>query len=271
MKYKLVVADFDDTTVGHDLIIHGDTKKAIYDYVEKGGTFIFCTGRMTESIIQYARELGLKGEVIGYQGAEIADIDTGYVHNSTRISQEIAVVACKYLEENGWYFQVYDGGVFLVEKVTEYAKRYENFARVKMVEVNQKLSEFINNNNIEPLKIMLFLDKNITDDILKHLKDKFKNILTVNRSKATLIELVSKDIDKGKAVELYVKRNGFLKEQVICIGDGLSDMPMIEYAGLGVAMGNAEQSVKDVADFIAPTCDELGLAYVIKKFCLDDN
>ena len=77
MKYKLVASDFDDTMVDDNLKIGEKTKRAVKEYVEKGGKFVLCTGRMISAILPYARELGLHGEVVGYQGTVIADIDTG--------------------------------------------------------------------------------------------------------------------------------------------------------------------------------------------------
>ena len=77
MKYKLVASDFDDTMVDDSLVIGEKTKSAIKTYIEKGGRFLLCTGRMISAILPYARELGLHGEIVGYQGTVIADIDSG--------------------------------------------------------------------------------------------------------------------------------------------------------------------------------------------------
>ena len=76
LKYRMVASDFDDTMVDDTQIIDEATKKAVSDYIARGGRFVLCTGRMISSILPYARELGLHGEVVGYQGTVIADIDS---------------------------------------------------------------------------------------------------------------------------------------------------------------------------------------------------
>ena len=77
MKYKLIVSDFDDTLVDDNQIIDEETIRAIKDYESRGGKFVFCTGRMISAIIPHAKKIGLKGEIIGYQGAVVADIESG--------------------------------------------------------------------------------------------------------------------------------------------------------------------------------------------------
>ncbi len=271
MKYKLIVADFDDTTVGKDLVISNITISAIHEYIKAGGTFVFCTGRMTESIISYARKLGLKGEIMGYQGAETADIETGNVLYSHTIDSKIAEDVCLFLENNGWYYQIYTDGYFWVDKANDYSRHYAVFSGVQMKETGVKLSTSIRENNISPLKIMLILDSSQNNKVLSKVRKKYAKSLTINRSKPTLVEIVSNSIDKGKAVENYAKRHGFKREEIICIGDGLSDIPMIEYAGLGVAMENGDELVKKSAKVIAPHCDEDGLAFIINKYGLNIN
>jgi len=223
MKYKLIVADFDDTTVGKDLVISDDNKKAILSYIQAGGAFIFCTGRMTESILPYARKLGLKGEIMGYQGAEVADIESGKVLFTNTINQNIAEKVCLFLEKNGWYYQLYNGGYFWVEKANEYSRHYEIFSGVTMKEAGIKLSSFVRENSISPLKIMVILEMSQSPIVLNEVRNKFGDMLTINRSKPTLVEIVANDIDKGKAVASYANRHGFKKEEIICIGDGLSE------------------------------------------------
>jgi len=81
-------------------------------------------------------------------------------------------------------------------------------------------------------------------------------------------EVMCKGVSKGRGVEVLANMYGFKREEVICIGDNENDLSMIRYAGLGIAMGNAEEEVKSEADFITRSNDEDGVAYAIDKFIL---
>ena len=77
-----------------------------------------------------------------------------------------------------------------------------------------------------------------------------------------------KGVDKAESIARLLEHIDMKREQCICCGDGFNDKTMVEYAGVGVAMGNAQQVVKDVADYVTASCDEDGLVEVIKKFVL---
>ena len=78
-----------------------------------------------------------------------------------------------------------------------------------------------------------------------------------------------KNIDKAQSLQKLLNSIGLTANEMICCGDGFNDLSMIEYAGLGVAMGNAQPVVKDAADYITGTNDEDGLVEVIDKFIMN--
>lgn len=268
MKYKLLVADFDDTTVDDSLIIPIQVKDSIHQYVKSGGIFTFCTGRMTESIIKYARELDLKGEIMGYQGAEVADIETGKVLFQNSIPEEIALYICEYLDKTGEYYQLYDSGNFYVEKDCPQARDYERFTGIKMNVTNMYLSHFVKTNHVNPLKIMLRIDPKESEKYLTDYNFLFGKLVNVNTSKKHLIEIVDKRVDKGTAVRDLCGRLRISREETVCIGDSLSDVPMIEFAGLGVCVDNGLEIAKKAASLIVPSSNQGGLSYLINNYCI---
>ena len=98
---------------------------------------------------------------------------------------------------------------------------------------------------------------------------RFADSLQVVKSFDTYIEITHRDVSKAKAAEWLAERWGIAREQVLAMGDHENDRSMIEWAGLGVAMGNAISSVKAIADYIAPTDEEDGAAVAIEKYVLD--
>ena len=100
------------------------------------------------------------------------------------------------------------------------------------------------------------------------LQEKFDGILSIYRSEPFFIEIMPKNIDKASSLSRMLKTVGLKQEDVICCGDGYNDVTMVAYAGIGVAMANARDEVKAVADYITGSNDEDGLVDVIDKFIL---
>ena len=102
----------------------------------------------------------------------------------------------------------------------------------------------------------------------KELQEKYKEFASIYRSEPFFIEVMPKNVDKAASLEHMLEKLGISVEQVICCGDGFNDISMIRFAGVGVAMGNAQEAVKEAADYICPTNDEDGLVDVINRFIL---
>ena len=93
--------------------------------------------------------------------------------------------------------------------------------------------------------------------------------LSVYRSEGFYLEMMPLGVDKAYGVAKLLERLGYRRSQMVCCGDGFNDLPMIEYAGFGVAMANAPEQLKEKADYVAPSCDEDGLVDVITRFIKD--
>ena len=93
---------------------------------------------------------------------------------------------------------------------------------------------------------------------------------TVVRSTPFFLEFLNKEVNKGVGVELLAKHLGIKREEVMTFGDAGNDLHMIEYAGLGVAMANAFDEVKEAANYITDTNENDGVAKAIEKFILEN-
>ena len=101
--------------------------------------------------------------------------------------------------------------------------------------------------------------------------EKFGDKLCISRSEPFFVEITPKGIDKAASLERFCKMTGNKRKDMIACGDGFNDLSMIKYAGLGVAMENAQPVVKDAADYVTASNDEDGVAKVIHKFILKDD
>ncbi len=266
MKYKLIVSDFDDTLAGDDQYVPESTVRAIQDYIARGGKFVLSTGRMISAILPHARRLGLHGEILGYQGSVVADIDSGKFLYEDSIPYEYALEVAEFLEERGIYYHIYEDDTFVIEKETEFSLEYRKFTFLPPKIVGVKLSEYMRSKHLSPTKILLINHPERIPELLELVGNAFGEKMLVNSSKRFIVEVVKKGTDKGTGLVALAKRAGVPLDEVIAVGDGLNDIPMLNVAGLPITVENACQTVKEVAKVVAPDCHHEPIKWVIENF-----
>lgn len=271
MRYKLIVADYDDTILRSDLTIPNTLFDAVVKYENRGGYFRIATGRMPCAILPAAKKLGLKGEILTFQGGIVADIETGNVIERTSIPLNIAADVCDYLRGKGIYHHIYEEDSFVANEETEYSEIYKSFCQCPMIVTEKPLSKYLTDKNYEPVKILVMEAPDKISSHMEELLSVFGDVCFITTSKPWLIEIINKNVDKGKAVKKMGEKLGVTAAETIAIGDSLNDLPMIKYAGLGVAVGNAGTDLRRIADVIAPSNDDNGVEYIIRKYGLGEN
>lgn len=271
MKYKLIVSDFDDTFIKDDHTYSKDLVDTVHRYIDKGGKFMIATGRMIESIRPACIDIGLKGEVIGFQGAVIADIESGTELLSHPIEWEKALEIAKWVEKKGYYYHIYNNDNFIVKRVTFQTRIYLKYAKTNPIRLRYPLSKYIEENKFSPIKMMILARPNMVDKIIDEMTREFGETMLFNTSKKWIVEMINKKTDKGKAVSWVADRHKIKREEIICIGDSANDVAMIKYAGLGVVVENGSDYAKKYADIIAPSNENEGVSYIIKKYGLEEE
>ncbi len=275
MKYKMLVTDFDNTLLRTDHTILDETWKTIKEFERRGGKFVICTGRMLSTVLITVKPFDLHGEIIAFQGGVVADLDTGEILLKKYVDHNDAMSLLKELEKAGYYIQVYSDGDYFVNRFTKRTQRYyEANAHLMPIVIGENVCNYVEKNNLKLDKIVFGIDDDglVTYDevqpVMSAFSAKYAGKLVFNSSNTLLIEAVSEGCTKGEAVEFVANRNGIKQEEVICMGDALNDASMIKWAGLGVAVGNATDDLKELADEITVSCDEDAVGYIIKKYCL---
>lgn len=271
LKYKLIVSDFDGTLRRTEGGVSQTNAQSIRRYVEAGGVFALCTGRMMSSILPYARQLGLKGLVAAYQGAIIQDVESGKILRDHRIAWQDAAEICVYLQNYDYHIHVCDGDNFYVNKDDEALAAYEKICAVRGIVAKQPLSELVRERKISPHKILIMCEAEDRSAVLSGVCGRFGGRFYITTSTDNLVEIVANGSDKGGALKFLAEHYGIPLSETIAIGDNFNDLPMIRAAGLGVAVENGENELKKQADFVTRTCDEDGVGYVIRKFGLGEE
>lgn len=265
MSIKLVAMDLDATLLNDELEIPEDAKQAIRRAVEHGVMVTLASGRMYRSVIPFAEELGLDVPLITYDGALIRSSRSGEVYHYLPVPLDLAKEVLAYARANHLHVNVYVDDEIYVEKLDPEIEAYSRRIGVPPHLVDD-LSSFLAQ---DPAKLLLIMDESIIEGHLDALKAKFHGRLHVVRSMPTYIELKNKGASKGSALSALAERLGILPREVMAIGDSDNDIPMLEYAGIGVAVANARQSVRERADYVTAEENGKGVAEAIRKFVLE--
>ncbi|MEG1536407.1 MAG: Cof-type HAD-IIB family hydrolase [Clostridia bacterium] len=273
MKYKAIFCDFDGTLYRDDFTISQQDKSAIHKYIANGGKFVIATGRLFRSIKLHLNALELfDGEVIVRQGGGIYDIASEKELYGYTFDSQLSLAAAKYLDslENAFVGFYYDDKCFTTCK-SEYFDLFAKICAIDYTPLNMNLEEYFSTTGILPTKLIVLSTESGTETIARNGEKLFGDKIDFAKSGKTILELMPKDINKGKAVAQICKECGLDKEEIICIGDSENDISMISYGGLGVAVANAFDKTKECADFIAKDCNDNAVTQIIEKFCFKEQ
>ncbi|MEW9670813.1 Cof-type HAD-IIB family hydrolase [Ammoniphilus sp. 3BR4] len=261
--YKLLTIDVDDTLLNDDWKVTEATKNALAQAMDQGVTVTLATGRMYASAKQIAAQTNLNVPLITYQGSLIKNLVDEKVLYERSVPPAIAQFLFEYADKHKLHLQGYYNDKLVSLEDNEKIKKYSHMAKVpySIESVEQLLSK--------PLTKLLFYEE---PEVLVYHEEQLKGLIGqevhITRSKPYFLEVLHKEGTKGDAVRFLAQHFGCDLSEVIAIGDSWNDHEMLEVAGLGVAMGNAVDSLKQIADFVTKTNNEDGVKHVIDKFIL---
>lgn len=267
MKYKMVVMDMDDTLLRDDLSISDRTKEAIQKAQEKGIKIILASGRPTYAMTNYAKDLALHqygSYILSYNGGIITDCAKNEIIYQQALTKEQAHELYEISKEHNVHIHTYVGDDIITTKHNEYTDIEGRLTGMKVIEVE----DFRDAVQDHVVKVLMLEEPSYLKEVEKTLKPWAKERLSMHISKPFFLEFTDKGIDKASSLEKLIQRLNISKEEVIAIGDSYNDLSMIHFAGLGVAMGNAPDDIKEVADHITDSNTQDGVAKVIEEFIL---
>lgn len=267
-NYNMLVLDIDGTLVGPDKTISEKTREAIIKAQQRGKIVAIASGRSIAGIRKTASNISLEqygGYVIAYNGTTVVNCKTGECIYNQMVPQELVRPVYEAAKRVNAGIVVYNDNtkeMISGNGLNEYIKIDAGACNVTINEV----SDFVKAINFPFNKFLLSGKPEHMAEVEKIMAKEFGDRLNVFRSDPFYVELLPRYVDKGVAVEKLVKHLDIQREKVICIGDSYNDLPMLRFAGMGVAMGNAQQEVKEMADYVTGANDEDGIVNVIDKF-----
>lgn len=273
MSIKLILSDLDGTLLTHDKQISPRTREALERAAHLGIHFVPSTGRFYDGIPQVVRELPFVRYAITVNGAQIYDAQEKKILRRAEISpQEADKVFARLRELPVIYDSFIDGWGYMDEALYARIDEFIQDPRVnRMVKELRKpvpsLRRYVQENDTPVQKIqMFFKDMDLRKDVWAQLIREFPN-MSITSSIENNVELNDLHASKGEALAFLAAHLGIDIQDTMSFGDGSNDLSMIKAAGIGVAMENADPSLKAAADLITDTNDRDGVAQAIERFC----
>jgi len=269
---QLLVLDIDGTIAGHSNEIQEPVKQAIRAAQTKGIQVAIATGRMYRSALRFHRDVGSTLPLLAYQGAWIQDPATNTMHRHWSLSAETARQLLDYFEQPelrsllSVHFYINDQ--LYVREITPETRIYAERSNIEPIPVGD-LRDTLKTD--EPTKVLALSDDiAVIEQLLGRLRKRYTPAeLYLTTSVASFFEATNPLVNKGTAVRYLAEEMlGLQAANVMAIGDNFNDVEMLEYAGLGVAMGNAPSDVQAIAQWVAPTVEAHGAAAAIEAFIL---
>lgn len=265
--YKLFVTDLDGTLLNDNKEISARCREDIIKLKKKGIKVVLATGRPYHGIVPYIKALDLYDDenyVIVYNGAVVISARGNEILFDVPLSLDSYKELYELSKQLGVYIHAITFGSVLTPMMNPYTG----------VEVSINNSPVIEGAvcDVDPstkvIKVMFVDDPKKLDNIISQIPDWAREKYTIVRSADIFLEFLNKSVDKSVGVSIIAEKLGIPMHEVIAVGDAGNDVRMIKNVGLGVAMTNASEDVKEVADYITLTNEEDGVAQVIERFML---
>ena len=273
-KIKLVAIDLDGTLLTSDKKVTENTIKTLKKVIEQGIIVVIATGRPILGLDTVIQEVPRSPYILTTNGARIVNIETGEVMLERLIPHEVVLEIFDVLRKYDCVKEIFYKGQGFVST--------EDFERIHLYHIKPEMIEYFQRTRkpipdlIEYIKETkgngdkaqaIFRDMKVREQVWKELQDLGK--LNLTDSLSYNIEINAKGVEKGSSLKFLVEKLGILQEEVMALGDGSNDVRMLEYAGMGVAMGNAREEIKRVANVVTASNDDEGVAKALEQYILN--
>lgn len=270
MQYKLLALDIDGTVTDSHKQITPRTRETLLRAQRLGVKVVLASGRPAHGVFPLAEELELSrfgGYVLAFNGAKIVGCRTGGTVFEQTVAPGWVRPLCRAARESGLHLLTYtaDGGHILTGHPDDPYVALEsriNRLPLRQVEdiacaVNHPVNKFLMTGEPEQVAAALPVVRAVVGEELN-----------VFRSEPFFLEVMPNGVDKAHGLEHLLETLGFAREELLACGDGYNDISMLRFAGLGVAMENAQDAAKQASDYVTRSNDEDGVACAVDRFVL---
>ena len=251
MDYKILVLDLDGTLTNTRKEITPRNREALIQTQQQGTRLVLASGRPTYGIAPLADELQMNqfdGYILSYNGGEIIDWKNKEILYANVLPNAVIPQLYECAKRNKLAILTYDKECIVTENPEdEYVKKEAFLNRMEV----RKSTNFLTDIHLP---------------VESELSIRLQGQISAYRSEPYFLELVPLGIDKAQSLTVLLEKLDMKREEMVAVGDGYNDLSMIKFAGLGVAMANAQEPVKKAADYITLSNDEDGVAAVVERY-----
>jgi Cof subfamily protein (haloacid dehalogenase superfamily) len=265
---RMLAIDLDDTLLRSDLTISFRTRNAIRRAEAAGVVVVLASGRVPRAMEHFARLLGLHkrpGYLICNNGTIIQESHTGRLIYEVKIPPQAALVAYDLAEAEGFPVQLYEDDILYVSRTNEFTDYDQKLTGLRQVVVENFRAMVAQG----CYKLLIPGDPMILYPLEKILQSYLEGEMTIFTSKPYFLEILPPQTDKGTALARVAEKLNIPQESVLAIGDSMNDEAMIRWAGIGVAMVNGDDRIKNIAALVTEKSnDDDGVADLIERYIL---
>ena len=257
---RLIALDLDGTLLTSDKRLSPGSAEAVREALDAGVAVCLASGRALSTIVPFVKQLGLQGPIVSCNGAFVLDSAGGVLHHCT-LPKETVLDVLAYASQSQVHTNLYSGGDVYFSGEGEWADVYRSRTGVKEKGIvgTAEMAGL-------PATKILFIDHH--EGVLRHHAATSKVLgsgrATIALSEAEYIEFLPPGINKGTGVQAVASALSLHRTQVAALGDYHNDLEMVQWAGLGGAVANAVEEVREHADLVVASNDEGGAAEFIR-------
>jgi Cof subfamily protein (haloacid dehalogenase superfamily) len=267
----MLALDLDDTLLRSDLSISFRTRNAIKRAEASGLIVVLASGRIPAAMDRFARLLGMHrrpGYLICNNGTIIQESDTGNLIFEARIDPKMALVAYDLAAAEGFAVQIYEDDIMYVSKPNEYADYDQKITGLRQVVV-ENFRAMVSQGCY---KLLIPGDPMLLNPLESIFRTYLGGEVTLFTSKPYYLEILPPNTNKGVALSRVAEKAGIGQDEVLAIGDSMNDEAMIRWAGVGVAMVNGDERIKNIASLVTDhSNDDDGVADIIERYVLNKD
>ncbi|MCL2560120.1 MAG: Cof-type HAD-IIB family hydrolase [Turicibacter sp.] len=264
MRYKVLALDIDGTLVGSDHNILPETREALIKAQEKGLKVVLASGRPTPGMMALSKALQLEkfgGFVLSYNGGRITNMKTEEIVHEQFLTPSEAHEVYDLAKALGVNMMAYDGGEILTVDHDQYIQLESDINEMPLRPIDDFKTAVVNNT----IKTLTTGEPERIAEVETVYLEKFGDRFSICRSMPFFLEVMPQGINKAASLGKLLDALGLTREDLAACGDGFNDVEMIRFAGLGVAMDNAVDEVKAVADHVTRSNDDNGIVDVVEQ------
>ena len=262
-RIRLVALDLDGTLIGDDLVLRPRVRETVATAQARGIAVTIVTGRMFAAARPFARALAIEGPIVCYQGAAIFDVASGATLRQIPVRPDVARDTLAWAADHGVHAQCYADDTLYVDQIDSFSKRYTDLARVEPVLVPSLRAAFAERPTV---KVVLVDDPERASQHLIALHALLGERAYITRSHVDFVEVIDPSVNKGEALALIARRYDVPLDETLAIGDAWNDVPLLDAAAVGVAMGSGPPELLEHADHVVADVAHDGVAEALERY-----